>query len=75
VRSANEAAKYAPAVDLPSVKCRTALPDLRGVRTVGSELTYLLAGLDRQFTAEAPGETREIYYARQIVRRFQPSGG
>jgi hypothetical protein len=75
VRRVNEAAKYASAVELPSVKCRTALPDLLGVRTAGSELIYLLAGLDRRFTAEAPGGPWEIYYARQIVRRFQPSGG
>jgi hypothetical protein len=33
------------------------LPDLPGVRPVRSELIYLLVGLDRQFTAEAPGES------------------
>jgi hypothetical protein len=31
-----------------------ALPDPPGVRTVGSELIYLLAGLDRQFTPRLP---------------------
>jgi hypothetical protein len=51
------------------------LPDLLGVRPVRSELIYLLVSLDRQFTAEAPGEPWETYYARQILRHFQPSGG
>jgi hypothetical protein len=51
------------------------LPDLLGVRPVRSELIYLLVSLDKQFTAEAPGEPWETYYARQILRHFQPSGG
>ena len=51
------------------------LPDLPGVRPVRSELIYLLVSLDKQFTAEAPGEPWETYYARQILRHFQPSGG
>ena len=50
------------------------LPDLLGVRPVRSELIYLLVSFDRQFTAEAPGEPWETYYARQILRHFQPSG-
>ena len=50
------------------------LPDLLGVRPVRSELIYLLVSLDKQFTAEAAGEPWEIYYARQILRHFQPSG-
>ena len=48
--------------------CRTC-----GVRPVRSELIYLLVSLDKQFTAEAPGEPWEVYYARQIQRHFQPS--
>ena len=44
------------------------LPDLLGVRPVRSELIYLLVSLDKQFTAEAPGEPWEVYYARQIQR-------
>jgi hypothetical protein len=51
------------------------LPDLLGVRPVRSELIYLLVSLDKQFTAEAPGEPWEVYYARQIQRHFQPAGG
>jgi len=50
------------------------LPDLLGVRPIRSDLIYLLVSLDRQFTAEAPGEPWETYYARQIQRHFQPSG-
>jgi hypothetical protein len=37
------------------------LPDLLGVRPVRSELIYLLVSLDKQFTAEAPGEPWETY--------------
>ena len=51
------------------------LPDLLGARPVRSELIYLLVSLDKQYTAEAPGEPWEIYYARQVLRHFQPSGG
>ena len=50
------------------------LPDLLGVRPVRSELVYLLVSLDKQFTAEGPGEPWESYYARQILRHFRPSG-
>jgi hypothetical protein len=42
---------------------------------VRNELIYLLVTLDRQFTADAPGEAWETYYVRQILRHFQPSGG
>ena len=50
------------------------LPDVLGARPVRSELVYLLVGLDKQYTAEAPGEPWETYYARQILRHFRPSG-
>ena len=42
------------------------LPDLLGARPVRSELIYLLVSLDKQYTAENPGESWELYYARQI---------
>jgi hypothetical protein len=51
------------------------LPDLLGSRPVRSQLIYLLVGLDKQYTAENPGEPWESYYARRILRHFQPSGG
>jgi len=41
---------------------------------VRSEPIYLLVSPDEHYTAEAPGEPREICYARQILRHFQPSG-
>jgi hypothetical protein len=50
------------------------LPDLLGARPVRSELIYLLVSLDKQFTAEAPDEPWEIYYARRVLRHFRPSG-
>ena len=50
------------------------LPDLLGARPVRSELIYLLVSLDKQYTAEAPGEPWPTYYAREIARHFQPSG-
>src|ERR1051326_782540 len=50
------------------------LPDLLGVRPVRSELIYLLVSLDRQYTAEAPGEPWETCSAQQILRHFRPSG-
>ncbi len=51
------------------------LPDLLGAGPVRSELIYPLVSLDRQFTAETPGEPWETYYARNILRHFRPSGG
>ena len=51
------------------------LSDLLGARPVRSELIYLLVSLDKQFTAEAPGEPWETYYARRILRHFRPSAG
>jgi hypothetical protein len=50
------------------------LPDLLGARPVRSELIYLLVSLDKQYTAEAPGESWEVYYTRGILRHFRPSG-
>ena len=50
--------------------CRTC----RAPGPVRSELIYLLVSLDKHYTAEAPGEPWETYYARQILRHFRPSG-
>jgi len=46
------------------------LPALLGAKPARSELTYLLVGLDRQYTAEAPGEPWEAYYARRIIEQL-----
>jgi hypothetical protein len=51
------------------------LPGLLDGKPVPSELTYLLVSLDKQYTAEAPGEPWENYYAGRILRHFRPSGG
>lgn len=51
------------------------LPALLDGKPVRSELTYLLVSLDKQYTAEAPGEPWETYYAGRILRHFRPSGG
>jgi hypothetical protein len=49
------------------------LPDLLDAKPVRSELIYLLVGLDKEYTAEAPGEPWEPYYARRILLHFRPS--
>ncbi len=48
------------------------LPGLLGSRPVRSELVYLLVSLDKQYTAENPAEPWERYYAREVLRHFQP---
>jgi hypothetical protein len=50
------------------------LPDLLKAKPVRSELIYLLVRLDKQYNAEAPAEPWETYYAREILRHFQPTG-
>ena len=50
------------------------LPDLLGCRPVRSELVYMLVDLDKHYIADKPSEPWEQYYARQILRHFQPSG-
>ena len=49
------------------------LPALLGARPVRSELVYLLVSLDKQYTAEQPGEPWEAFYARHITAHFQPA--
>jgi hypothetical protein len=46
------------------------LPQLLGVRPVRSELVYMLVSLDKQYTAESPGEPWEDYYARRVAEHF-----
>jgi hypothetical protein len=47
------------------------LPALLGVTPVRSELIYVLVGLDKQYTAEAPGQPWEPYYARRLIDHFR----
>ncbi len=50
------------------------LPALLGVKPVRSELVYLLVSLDKQYTADQPGESWEPYYADRLARYFRPAG-
>jgi hypothetical protein len=51
------------------------LPTLLGAKPVRSELTYLLVGLDKEYTAENPSESWETYYARGILDHFHAPAG
>jgi hypothetical protein len=51
------------------------LPSLLGAKPVRSELVYLLVSLDKQYTAEHPGEPWERYYAHRIIDHFAPAAG
>jgi len=46
------------------------LPELLGQRPVRSELVYLLVSLDKEYTADGPGEPWESFYAERLVRHF-----
>ena len=42
----------------------------RSAAPVRSELVYLLVGLDREFTSNAPAVAWEPYYAQRLVEHF-----
>ena len=46
------------------------LPGIVGRRPVRSELTWLLVQLDRDYTAAAPDERWEDWYAERVVAHF-----
>jgi hypothetical protein len=46
------------------------LPQLVGAKPVRSELTYVLVGLDKEYTAGQTGEPWEAYYAERILSHF-----
>jgi hypothetical protein len=46
------------------------LPSALGAKPVRSELVYLLVGLDKDYTAQSPGEPWETYYARRVIEHF-----
>jgi hypothetical protein len=46
------------------------LPEILGGKPARSELTYLLVGLDRNYTERSPEERWEDYYARELVERL-----
>jgi hypothetical protein len=44
--------------------------DLVGPKPVRSELTCLFVGLDKEYVQIKPSESREEFYAAQLVRHF-----
>ena len=48
----------------------SALPRMLGVRPVRSELTWLLVGLDREYTRDKPGVAWEQFYAERMLQHF-----
>jgi hypothetical protein len=46
------------------------LPDLLGRRPVRSELTHHLVALDEEYTAAAPDEPWEEFYAKRLAQVF-----
>ena len=49
----------------------SALPRILGTRPVRSELTWLLVGLDKEFTRDNPERTWEEFYAERLVQYFR----
>ena len=47
------------------------LPDLLGSRPVRSHLVHALVQLDRDYTAESPGERWEDWYAARLADRLR----
>jgi hypothetical protein len=47
------------------------LPELLGTRPVRSQLTYLLVGLDKEYTASAPSQAWEDFYAARLLQHFR----
>jgi len=48
----------------------SALPRTLGRPPVRSELTWLLVGLDREFTRDKPDRAWEMFYAQRLVQHF-----
>jgi len=46
------------------------LPELLGGTVVRSELTWLLVGLDKQYSERRPDQRWEDYYAKELLRHF-----
>lgn len=51
----------------------SALPRVLGKPPVRSQLTWLLVGLDREYSAAKPGVTWEEFYAERILEHFSSS--
>ena len=51
----------------------SSLPDALGSRPVRSELTYLLVGLDKEYTRDGPADRWEDFYAARLYEHFATS--
>ncbi|GAA3112853.1 hypothetical protein [Streptosporangium carneum] len=51
------------------------LPDLLDTTPVRSELVYELVGLHREYTAKAPAQDWESFYAQRLLDDFRPGDG
>jgi hypothetical protein len=51
------------------------LPTLLDTKPVRSELTYLLVGLDKEYTASNSDQPWEAYYAQRILGHFGSAEG
>jgi hypothetical protein len=47
------------------------LPSLLGRAPVRSEVVYLLVASDREYTADAPAQSWENYYAQRLIAHFE----
>ena len=52
----------------------SSIDELLGVRPVRSELTYVLVGLDKEYTRESPPEKWEDFHAARLAKHFGTSG-
>ena len=51
------------------------LPELLGAKPIRSHLVHTLVQLDREYTAEQPGERWEDWYASRLRDRLAAPGG
>ena len=52
----------------------SSIGELLGGRPVRSELTYVLVGLDKEYTLQTPAEKWEDFYAARLAKHFATSG-
>ena len=52
----------------------SSIGELLGGRPVRSELTYVLVGLDKEYTLQNPAEKWEDFYATRLAKHFATSG-
>ena len=52
----------------------SSIGQLLGGRPVRSELTYVLVGLDKEYTLQNPAEKWEDFYATRLAKHFATGG-